>query len=116
MPKDVGMSSLGGWLFGIATVTFVTVAVLLVVLAVSDRARRGRLWQRVIRPLLWTWAVATLAWLALSPVWSASEIPEYEETFDVARIQDYDADFRLDANGDLAVTERLHVYFPISRH
>jgi uncharacterized membrane protein YgcG len=49
-------------------------------------------------------------------VWSADDVPDYEETFDVARIEHYDADFRLDANGDLAVTERLHVNFPVSRH
>ncbi|HSI26640.1 MAG TPA: DUF2207 domain-containing protein, partial [Aeromicrobium sp.] len=72
--------------------------------------------RRVIRPLLWLWTIVTVAWLALSPVWSANEAPTYEETFDVARIQNYDADFRVDANGDLAVTERLHVYFPVGRH
>jgi hypothetical protein len=115
MAKDVGMSSLGGWLFGIAAAIFVTVVLLLVVLAFSDHARRGRV-RRVVKPLVGLWTVVTIVWLALSPVWSADDVPDYEETFDVARIEHYDADFRLDANGDLAVTERLHVNFPVSRH
>lgn len=110
------MSSLGGWLFGIGTVTFVVLIALLIALAFITEGQRRRLWRRVIRPLLWLWILVALAWLALRPVWSAEEVPPYEETFEVARIQRYDADFRLAANGDLAVTERLRVHFPVPRH
>ena len=74
------------------------------------------LWRRVFRPILWLLTVGAVASLALSPVWTAGDVDEDAETFEVATIRDYRADFRLDANGDLDVTERLRVYFPVARH
>lgn len=110
------MASIGGWLFGLGIVGFFVLIALAVLAAVVKSGRRGPLWSRVIRPLLWLWVIDAVAWIALTPIWFANDVPSYEETFDVARIQRYEADFRLADNGDLVVVERLHVFFPLSRH
>jgi uncharacterized membrane protein YgcG len=73
-------------------------------------------WRRVFRPILWLLTVGVVALLALSPVWTAGGGSTDADTFDVARITRYRADFSLAADGDLTVTEQLRVAFPISRH
>jgi uncharacterized membrane protein YgcG len=70
----------------------------------------------VFRPLLWLLTVGAVAGLATSSVWSAGDVDETEESFEVSTIQDYRADFILGSNGDLAVTEEVRVYFPVPRH
>jgi uncharacterized membrane protein YgcG len=71
---------------------------------------------RVIRAILWVLAVATISWLALSPVWTAGDAGDEADSPEVARISQYRADFALAANGDLTVTEQVLVNFPIPRH
>jgi uncharacterized membrane protein YgcG len=70
----------------------------------------------VVRPILWLLTIAMVVVLALSPVWSPGDAGNDADTFDVARITNYRADFAVAANGDLAVTERLRVAFPVGRH
>lgn len=70
----------------------------------------------MIRLVVWTALSALLAWLALSPVWSAGDVDEVEPEFDLSSITNYDADFTLAPNGDLDATERITVHYPIPRH
>jgi hypothetical protein len=73
-------------------------------------------WRRVIRPILWLLTIGTICLLALSPVWTAGGAGDDTDTFEVARITHYRADFAVSAAGDLNVTEQLRVSFPVSRH
>jgi hypothetical protein len=74
------------------------------------------LWRRVFRPILWVLTLATVTLLALSPIWAHGGTGDDVGTVELARISHYRADFTLAANGNLNVTERLRVTFPVSRH
>lgn len=110
------MSTLGAWLFAIAIVLLVALVGLLITLAFVPTSTRRRLWRRVIRPTVWLWVTTALAWLALSPVWSAGGAAEAEPEFDLSSITAYEGDFTVAKNGDLTVVERIAVYYPLPRH
>ena len=57
-----------------------------------------------------------MAGFVLLPAWTYDSEPTDEPVHDPAVITDYRASFRVAADGDLAVTERLTVEFPVPRH
>ena len=57
-----------------------------------------------------------VAGFVLLPAWTYSPKATDDEVHDPAVITDYRADFRVARDGDLSVTERLTVDFPVPRH
>lgn len=111
------MTSLGASLFAATVSLLLALVVALVPLIFVKDARRRRVRRWLVGPLFWSWVVTTIVWLALSPVWQAGEVGEQaSDSFEIATIQDYRADFTVAPNGDLTVTEQLQVYFPVPRH
>jgi uncharacterized membrane protein YgcG len=57
-----------------------------------------------------------VAGFVLLPAWTYDVEPSDDPVYDPATIRDYQAHFRVAADGDLTVTERLTVNFPVPLH